>query len=84
MSICVQVGAACHGLDSFPFTIASAETDGKVVTIRVDCIWWRHTFPHHSAPVLTLLLSSVYLSINKLLTLLKTKPNTTDLVSYLV
>jgi hypothetical protein len=32
-----QVGAACHGLDYFPFTFASDETQ-EVVTMKVKCI----------------------------------------------
>lgn len=33
-----QVGAACHGMPFFPYSIASAETDNKVVIKQVECI----------------------------------------------
>jgi hypothetical protein len=37
MLLLFQVGAACHGLDYFPFTFASDETQ-EVITMKVKCI----------------------------------------------
>jgi len=33
-----KVGAACHGIGEFPFTVVTQETDGQVVLMKVPCI----------------------------------------------
>ena len=33
-----RVGAACHGIDKFPFTVASEATGGAVEQMYVPCL----------------------------------------------